>query len=903
MGPRELLGRLAAWRKRDALDRELAADLRAHVDLLARDLEDDGIAPADAIAAARRQVGNVTHLREQSREFWGFPAVDAALHDLRYALRGLRRSPGFTLTVAVVLALGLGANAALFSLLDRIFLRVPAGVIAPQEIRRLYYVQPQLEIRVFGPADAAHEPATYPQYTAMRDAVRGDVQFATYVRPDSVETRIANATVPAMMSYVTRSYFPMLGVRPALGRFFTADEDRIDVASPVAVISAALWHRAFAGDSAVLGKHVSIAGRTFTVIGVASHDFSGIDLDRVDLWLPLGAFLQPPYFTQPWYMGGFGVLRVIARMPQSVTEHKLTTVASVAYRRAQQEYGNHDSASTVITGPIVSALGPSNRAQEVSISLRLAGVSLMLLLIAIGNVANLQLIRGMRRRREIAIRRALGVSRARLYRQLMTESLLLSTLGAAAAVIIGVWGSVALRALLLPEIHWSDDFHATRIIAFTAIASVITGTLAGLVPAFRATGLDLNEALKAGAKSGVRGRTWSWRMLTVGQAALSVVLLVGAGLFVRSLRNVRAIDLGFDPQRLVSINVRGDDSASREQMGPAIAEVAAELAGLANVELVAIGTQAPMQGSSGERLFFPGRDSVPKVDNMPPLSNHVSPEFFNTMGIHLAAGRTFTPDDRAGAAPVAIINRTMARVAWPAENPLGKCILMDMRTAPCTTVVGVVDDTHDNDIVEPTHFMQFYLPLAQTVELDHSVARRGRFLIARTRPGAEAAVLQFAVRATRERLPRITVQRVNAMTRVLEPKLRPWRLGATLFSILGALAAIVALVGMYSVIAYSAGQRAHEMSIRAALGARAQDIVFLVAGDGLRIVVVSVAIGIACAAVMGRLITSLVYGVSTHDPLVFVGACVLLTLMGLTASLVPAMRAARSDPASALRAE
>ena len=612
---------------------------------------------------------------------------------------------------------------------------------------------------------------------------------------------------------------------------------------------------------------------------------------------------QPFFFTQPWYVGGFGVLRVIARVPPSVKEHKLTAVASVAYRRAQQAYGNPDTASTVITGPIVSALGPSDRAQEVSISLRLAGVSLMLLLIAIGNVANLQLIRGMRRRREIAIRQALGVSKARLYRQLMTESLLLSTLGAAAAVIIGAWASLALRTLLLPEIHWADDAHPMRLIAFTALASVVTGTLSGLAPAFRATGLDLNEALKAGAKSGVHGRAWSWRILTVGQAALSVVLLVGAGLFVRSLRNVRAIDLGFDSRHLISvIGARSNDSVQRQEFGLALGAVATRLAAMSGVERVASATQAPMQGYSSERLFLPDRDSVPKIDNTPPLSNHVSPEYFSTVGVRLVAGRTFTSDDRTGAAPVAVVSRTMANVVWPAENPLGKCIYVFKRTAPCTTVVGIVDDMHTNDVIEPQQFMQFYLPLAQTAELDRAEPRRGRLLLARTRPGAESAVMQFAERVIREQLPRIGV-RVNDMTRVLEPKLRPWRLGATLFSILGALAAIVALVGMYSVIAYSASQRAHEMSIRGALGARAQDIVALVASDGLRMVIVSVAIGIACAAAMGRLVASLLYGVSTRDPLVFVGASVLLTLMGLAASLVPAMRAARSDPASALRAE
>jgi predicted permease len=907
------LFRLPASRSR--LMREADEEMQFHLNMWMAEFRARGMSSADAEAAAHRRFGDESEYREYSarratwKTRWQTAAnwVEDVGQDVAYAWRGLRRSPGFTAAVVLVFALGLGANAALFSLLDRIFLSAPAGVDAPQEIRRLYYIQPQSPFRAFEPANGVLEPMDYPEYAAIRDAAKSKVQFAAYWQPDSVDARIDNAVVAAMPSYVTQSYFRALRVRPSLGRFFTADEDRVDIVSPAAVISDALWHRAFAGESAVLGKQIRIADRTYSVVGVAPRGFTGIDLDRADLWLPLGALPPPPFWgSRPWYLGGFHVLRVIARVPSSTAEQRMTAIATVAYRHEQQSTGFRDTTSTVITGPIIAALGPSDRKQEVSISLRLAGVSLILLLIAVGNVANLLLLRGMRRRREIAIRRALGVSTARLCRLLITESLLLSTLGAAAALILGAWASTALRALLLPETHWSNDSHFAHVIAFTATVSIVVGTLAGMAPAFHASGLDVTSALKAGVRSGLHRRVFTRSVLTMGQVALSVVLLVGAGLFVRSLRNVRAIDLGFDSDGLVTIHAGYRDLASSRAMGPAFESIAMEMSRVPGVRRIAMASGAPMQGSRSTRFFLPGRDSVPTIDGIPPLADLVSPEYFSTVGLRLVAGRRFESTDRAGMPPVAVVGRTMASVVWPGENPIGKCILTFTRTAPCTSVVGVVDDIHTDGVIEPRPFMHLYLPFAQNVQLDSlrfGARGIGRVILVRTRPGTEAAVKKFALRVARERLPGVDVLRANDMAQVLAPKLRPWRLGATLFSILGVLAAVVAAVGMYSVIAYAVSQRAHEMSIRMALGARAQDILTLVAREGLRVIIVSIAIGIGAAVPLGRLVASLLYGVSTRDPVVLTGAAVLLGLMGLAAILTPALRAARSDPATALRAE
>jgi predicted permease len=842
-----------------------------------------------------------TQIVGRGRWLW----AEQARQDLGHASRGLRRAPGLTVAATAVLALGLGANGALFSLLDRIFLATPTGVDAPREIRRLYYIHPQSPFRAFEPANGVTEPVDYPEYAAIR-ASAPDVQFAAYNRPDSVDTRINDGVVPAMASYVTRSYFTTLRVRPARGRFFVADEDQIDVIATAAVISDAFWRRAFARDSGVLGKQIHIRDRTYSVVGVAPPGFDGIDLDRAELWLPLGALPLPPFWSQPMSRGGFHVLRVIARIPSDISETRTIAAATAAYRHSQETANFRDSTSKIVTGPILAALGPSEREQEVSVSLRLAGVSLILLVIAVANVANLMLVRGMRRRREIAIRRALGVSTARLCMQLITESLVLSTLGAASAVIVGLWGSSLLRALLVPEIHWAGDSRVGWLIAFTALASVVVGTLAGTAPALYAAGLDVTSALKGIVKSRSHGSALTRSALMIAQVALSTALLVGAGLFVRSLHNVRTINLGFDPGGLVSVRANYLDLAQSREVFTAFETIEGELSRVPGVRRVALTSQAPMQGSQSTRLFLPGRDSVPSVNGIPPLAVFVSPEYFSAVGLPLVSGRVFEPTDRAGSTPVAVVGRTMAKLIWPGENPIGKCILTFARTEPCTTVVGVVDDMHTDDIIERRPFMQLYLPFAQNRLLDSlrfGMRGIGRGLIIRVRPGTENAVMNAALRIVRKQLPGADNVNATDMIQVLAPKLRPWRLAATLFSALSILAAVVAAVGVYSVVAYATSQRAQEMSIRMALGARAQDILTLITGEGARILGISIAIGIIAAATLQRAVASLLYGVSTLDPLVLASVAVLITLMGFAAMLAPAIRAARNDPSSTLRAE
>lgn len=830
--------------------------------------------------------------------------ADHIRQDLSYAWRGLRRSPAFTLAVVAVLALGLGANAALFALLDRVFLEAPSGVGAPHEVRRLYYFRPNEARRAVAPTSLVYAPASYPEYAAIRDAASGNVAIAAYMRPDSVEAHVDAATVPMMVSYVTRSYFDVLHVRPALGRVFAADEDHIEVASSVAVISDALWHRQFSGDRSVLGRQVAIGDRRFTIVGIAPPDFSGIDLDRADIWLPLGAFPTPSVFSRPWYFGGMSVLCVIARFPSDDMAQRVTSIATLAYRRARGANGSVDTTSRVLTGRIVAALGPGDRGLAESISLRLSGVSLVLLLIACANAANMLLVRATRRRRELAIRRALGISATRLAWQLMIEGLLLSMIAGIVGAFVGVWGGSLLRALLMPEIRWAGAGDHARLIAFTMGACLIAGPLAALAPAVRSSRADLSDALKAGGHAVQRDRAWVRTSLLVGQAALSVLLLVGAGLFLRSLRNVRAIDLGFDPRGLITVSARFHAPARKAELAPALEQIAARISTLPSVERVAMASIAPLHGAYTEELYLPGRDSVPSIDGVAPTVIPASPEYFSTVGVRLISGRIFDSTDRASAPRVAVVSTNMARTVWPGESPLGKCIKTFKRSAPCTTVVGVVEDAHSLGLIEKHALMQLYLPLAQNLAIEANPFEAfSRVLLVRARSDADGALMTFIRRAVRQRLPDVDVLRIDDMSQVVEPEMRPWRLGATLFALMGILAAVVAAVGVYGVIAFAVSQRTHEMGVRLALGARWTDIVGLIVGEGSRVVVFGILIGVGLALALGRLLESSLYGVSAYDPLVLAGACALLGLVGIVASLLPALRASQIDPASSLRAE
>jgi predicted permease len=881
--------RLYVLRRGNRYGSEVERELRFHVEL--EMLAQSHRTLADAETSARRRLGNATYYREEVRRMTSLQWMDRIRQDSTYAWRGLRRSPVFTLTVVATLGLGLGVNVAMYSFLDRLFARNPGGVVAPDGVKRLYIDRGRALI---GRGNRVYGSFNYPLFKAVRERVDSATPLAAFTPSDSVALTSGTITASTRASYVSGEYFQLLHLRPLLGRFFVAEEGTIDVRSPVAVIGEALWRRAFASDPGILGRVVSIKGESFTVVGVAPVDFAGVDANLAEIWMPLNCFPVETYDKRPWYAGNGNYLRAIARVDHPPELSRLRTAGTTAIRTMQR--ARPDTLSALIPGPLIEARGPVEEQREVSISKRLAGVAFIVLIIACANVANLLLLRAASRQRELAIRRALGVSRGRLYGQLLTESLMLALLAGGAALLFALWGGGALSRILLPRVHWAAAPIDGRVVVMTAMATVVVGLLAGLLPAIGATKAELTGALKAGARNEHQRTSRAQTALLIAQTALSVVLLVGAGLLVRSLMNVKSIDLGYDADGIVITNTYIRDTDRSRSVGAGLVEAAERLRATPGVRSLALASVAPMNGYAVTEVYLPGRDSVVKIAGEYPTYNAVSSDFVQVLGIPLLAGRALGRDDRAGAMPVAVVGQELARGLWPGEDPLGKCIIIAKPTNGCTSVVGVVGDTHRMQIIEKSA-PQFYLPLAQqpTAAPQSLVLRVDQ---------AQAAAVVAAVRAELARLmPDADDYAVRSMEQILEPQLRPWRMGAVLFSALGLLALIVASVGIYGVMAYAMTQRTHEMGVRLALGARAADILNLVLGNGLRVVLIGVAIGVGVALALGRLVSSLLFGVVANDVSVLILAVVTLCSLAAVACLIPGWRAARVDPMIALRSE
>ncbi|MDE3152288.1 MAG: ABC transporter permease [Gemmatimonadota bacterium] len=875
------------------------AELRFHLDARTEELMAGGLTRGDARARALAEFGDVDAARAELTEidrrmarrhtradWW-----EAIAQDLRHTVRGLARAPGFTAMVVVTLALGIGANAAVFSVLNRLFLAYPAGVSQPEQVHRLV-------VHATYPASGkayTRGVLSYQEYKALTEAVTGVPLAAWGYDQEHLGTGPGAPSVNVTL--VAGDYFGVLGVRAAHGRVFRPDEWQVGTRTPVAVISDAMWHARFGGDPAIVGRTVALGVHEYTIIGVAPPGFRGTDLNAADLWVPLNS-------EGSWKPGGFSLvnseytafLQPLLRVASAADEARAMGEATPVFRHSQMA---RDSLATV------SLPGAAGVSQEFirdrgAIVTRLAGVAAIILLLACANVANLQLTRGMQRRREIAIRLALGVSRRRLVGQLLLESAVVAAIAGAAALLVAVWGAGALRHALVPENVWGTPAVGTRVAWFTAGVAAFAALAAGLIPALQSANPDLNAALKSGGLGGSAPRSRTRAVLIAAQAALAVVLLGGAGLFVRSLRAVQGIDVGYATNRMVVASAGYDvdaapaDAPARSQL---LERVAERLRHAPGVEALGMTENPTMQSISIMTLHLPGRDSVPKLDGAPPLSQFVSPGFFEASGIPLLAGRRFTDADRKGAEPVVIVSESMARLFWPHANAVGQCVIVGKPGDACRRVVGVVADEHVVNIVEPT-MMNLFIPLAQSP----SGTAAGQIVI-----GAAPQQVNAVVREARREIADVfgagAIPKVQAMRDVLDPQLRPWRLGAVLFSGAGLLALLVAAVGVYSGMSYGVSLRRREIGIRLALGARRGGIVRLVIGQGVRVAVMGAVAGVIAALALGHLVASLLYGVTPHDPAVLAATAATLVLVAGAACFVPARRAARVDPMETLRAE
>jgi putative ABC transport system permease protein len=877
----------------DGYAREVEREIRFHLDREAMHKRSSGLSDADAQYAARSQFGNVTYVREEVRRMTGIGWLDRLRQNFTYAARGLRQSPGFTIAVVLTLGLGLGVNSAMFTFLDSVFVKPPAGVVNPEQIRRMYAGYARKDEpngRLYS------ERLFHPQIQAIRRAIDSSIVLGIYGYggADSVAVTVGSATSPTQRGYANSDYFRALGVRLQRGRFFDADENLITNPASVAVISDAMWKREFKGDPGVVGSTFNIKYRPVTVIGVTAEGFRGIDLGRTDFWMPIGNAGSGQVTGLPWYDSFDGDFGVLARFPNAASEARFLGIASRVAPPVKIPFWG-DSTAEIRSGPIQKTLGPTRAGKEVAISIRLGGVGLIILLITLANVSNLLLVRATRREREIAIRRALGVTRARLFEQLVTESVLLALVGGVVALVLALWVGLALRGLLMPEVKWAAGVLDPRVGVFAGVAALIAGIVVGLVPAIHSWRPDLLSSLRAGGKSGAYRRSHLRTGLLVAQAALSLVLLVGSGLFVRSLNNIQRIDLGFDFDRLMMSRVRADTGAVTNEVVAAMPQILERVAAIPGVLSVAATSSGPMLGASYPAIFLPGRDSVPPALGSPrPAMKVVTPGYFRTVGQRIVAGREFIEGDPRSV----IVSEAMAKVYWPGESALGKCLIIRQRMNPCLPVVGVAVETHRMVLVHDKKEPQYYAN-----DPDRTDETKMPYLLVRAERRDQARVAAMASAEIKALVPRAALAQLRPMEVIQESLLRPWKLGAKLFTAMGILALIVAAIGVYSVIAYATSQRTNEMGIRIALGAKLSDITRLVVGDGLRTVAIGIVVGIALALAAGKLVASLLYDVSPRDPVIMASGAIIFAVIGIAACVIPALRAAKVDPVSALRVD
>jgi predicted permease len=894
----DLRYRVRAIFRQRAVEHELDEELHFHIEQEALKLEASGLPPDEARRQARIAFGGVERIKDDTRDVSGVSWVEVLLQDLRYAARGLRARPAFTASVVLTLGLGIGANVAMFGIVDQLLIRPPAYLRDPSRVHRIYLTSVSDGRDV---TDGFTEYARYLDFARLTKtldatAVLASNQFAVGVGEEAKEMPIG---------IVSASFWSFFDAKPALGRFFTASEDSIPTGSPVTVLSYAFWQARYGGSPDVLGKTMQIGPVPCTIIGVAPPGFVGIpDQGMQAAFIPAtlygygvsSARGQADYYNRY----NWGWLSVIVRRKPNVSLEATNADLTNAYRlswAAERAISRNTPAAEVArpraaAGPVVLERGP-NATPVAKVALWIAGVATVVLLIACANVANLLLARALFRRREIALRMALGASRRRLLAQLLTESLLLGTLGGVAGIAAAQWGGAILRSLFLTDVATADVVRDVRTLAFAGAAALIAGVMTGLVPAMQAGRAALAPALKTGTRDGTYQRSRTRTMLLVLQGAMSVLLLVGAGLFVRSLHNVRSMRLGYDvdPVLYVHLNLRGLRLPPDQR-----AELARRLVNAARaipeVESAARGISVPFWSTEGLGFVVPGVDSIRRLGHF--TLQMASADYFATTGTRILKGRGFTEADRADGPLVAVVSEGMAEAVWPGKDAIGQCIKIDRVTDPCRMVVGVAENIHQNSLTENQR-LQYYLSIEQMRPYEANV-----FVRTRGDAGAHAETVR---RELQKLMPGASYVTATPMREIIDPRQRSWQIGATMFLVFGLLALVLAAVGLYSVIAYSVAQRTQEIGVRIALGAGVRDVVTLVLGEGMRFAIVGIAIGGGVALWASKWIGPLLFSVSPKDPAVYGLVAVVLVAVALLASAIPATRASRVDPNVALRSE
>jgi putative ABC transport system permease protein len=872
-----VIGRLDRRRAEAELDEEI----RTHLELETEQNIEAGMSPEEAQYAALRAFGNVSLSKEDSRTMWGLRWLQTLWQDVRFGARTLVKNPGFTAVAVIALALGVGANSAIFSVVNTVLLRP------------LPYKDPGRLVMVWEKGNTDEFPINSTSAANFIDWRDQNQVFEGVTVMGRASFNLTGVGEPVRVDgrRVSANLFRLLGVEPQLGRAFLPEEDDPG-AIRVVILSHGLWQRRFGSDPGIIGNPVTMNGRSYTVVGVMSPQFQFPSRED-ELWVPIA--FGPKEATNR----GNHSYEVLGRLKQGVSLEQAQAELNTITARLKQQYPDvvKTDASVVVSlheqmvGDIKPAL------------LVLLGAVGFVLLVACANVANLLLARAAVRRKEIALRTALGAGRLRLVRQFLTESVLLAALGGAAGLLLSFWGVNLLKSFIPENISEVKSISVdARVLVFTLVVSLLTGLIFGLVPAAHATKLDLNEMLKEGGRDSSSGRGGNRvrGLLVIAEVAVSLILLIGAGLLINSFLRLRNLDPGFRADNLLTMSVvlpqqKYPDHARRSAF---FSELTSRVGALPGVRSAAVTNWIPltMQGDtfgiSVEGRPDPGPDKRPDV-----ITRVISPGYFDTMGIRLTRGRQFDERlDKVDTTPVAVVSETMARRLWPGEDPLGKRIQPGSADPDgWIEVVGVVNDVRQLDLTSEPR-LQMYLPY---VQFQWFVPRR---LVVKTdvEPASLAAAVRKAVWELDKDQP---VSDVRTMEEVLSGSIARQRFSTLLLGIFAALALALAAVGIYGVMSYAVAQRTREIGIRMALGAQAGSVLRLMIGQGLKLASAGVVLGLAGALLLTRLMSSMLFGVSATDPLTLVTISLVLVGVALLASYIPARRAARVDPLVALRYE
>jgi len=914
--------RLRALFFRRRMDEELHEELQFHIDMQARKNQRNESNTIEAKRQARLEFGSVVRTTEECREERGISSIEIAASDLRFALRMLRKSPGFAAVAILTLALGIGANTAIFSVINSVLLsNLP--VRNPQQL--VFLTNPDEQGFEIGFGDGDRDFVTYPEFQQLErnnqvfSGLLAASNFTSRI-PVELQTSDSGNNAPAHVSLISGSYFSVLGVTPILGRAFGTEVDKLRDANPVAVISYAFWRERFGGASDVIGRRIRVLNTSYEVVGVAPPRFHGETVGaNPDIWVPLTmqseSFPGHDYLSQeanPFRKAEW--LQAMGRLKPGITLAQAKASIEVEFHqmmeaqtggmsaRDKRQFLNQHLAVTPGSHGASTLRGDFGKPLQI-----LMVVVGLVLLIACANIANILLARSAARQKEISIRVALGAGGPRLFRQVLTESILLAAIGGAVGLLLGRWADVALLRMVSSTSNQVRlDLHPdSTILAFTLGVSLLTGILFGLAPALQATHVDLNSVLKGTSRSvaGTTARSGgvpSGKILVIAQVALSLSLLVVAGLFVRSFRNLSETQLGYDRDHLLEFFVDPLSYGYHPTEIPALDQsILLRIDAIPGVAGATLIDNPLMSGrDSNSPVTIEGQKPSPGDDAHARWAM-VGPNFFSTTGIPILEGREITDGDSGNGQRVGVINQTMARKFFPHSNPVGQRAFVHTTSGQAPfIIVGVVQDSKQHSAKEKA-LPRFYVPYFNPIGNDWTA---GAAIIVRTAgdPSSFLSAIRSVVKQAAPNLPTVAMETMNQR---LSDSLVTDRMIADLSGAFGMLAVVLVCIGLYGVMAYATSGRTNEIGIRIALGAQRSGILWLILRESLLLVLIGAAIGVPLVFAAGKWISSLLFGLQPADPVALAFAIALMFVIGVLASYIPARRATRVDPMVALRQE